>query len=449
MTTARTESKELELSQPLLSRLEHILDIAPLDESKANAAHREDYIAILKQKRKDLLIAIALLKKGIRKRHLPIQAAMGLIMLGAGAYLISNFIEYSEYKDHTVPKLQLELSREMSLLENSRQRLMGYLNFWKNDLQNTSFSLPCHTQPLSGSCDELLCPDDSMNCSLFTDFINWVLPNQCGFIDIYRFNGCPQKNPSVDQCFDSVTNYCGYQYDITNINATINYKTFMMEALKHPAALFYSPIGMFLFYLFYLSFGEIGPSLVLMLTLHTTHIMSDFLSSRRLCFNLSEEDSNKLAEIAENNEIQGNLTSYSKMLKQFQNKLSTADKELEDYESRLAVYMASEEDPTTTPISLLFNHPMAEPKLLNIILDMAGKTDYMRVFEASAPVRLSFEKGGHIKNATLARNGRLNLLYSFFNRLTHEESEEYDQQGAYSANQVVRNIYQFAGFLKP
>lgn len=449
MHTLRRDSHEIELLQPFISSLEFKLEIADLHESKANAAHREDHIAILKQQRTEILKAISLLKKGIRKRHLPIQVGTGLIMLGTLGYFISNLIEYLEYKNQTVPQQLMELKNEKSFLEHNMQQLIGSLNYLKKNITETFFSIHCEPRSIGGYCNDLLCPDDQLNCPTSTHLIKWY-SDKCGLINIYNLTGCVPQSPTVDNCFRSIGDYCSTQSNLTLTSSSLENINYLLESLNYPEAIFYAATnGTLLYYLLTCGLGEFAPGIVLMLTL-VSHVFTNCLSSTRLCFNLSKEDSDEILEIAENNDIEGNLTSYPKMLKKFQNKLPALDKALENYESRMAICMAKR-DPES-PLGLLFNNTISEPQLLRIIFEMAGKADSVFVRESSAPVRLAFETGAHIKNGTPAPDGKLKPLYSFFNRLREEKSniENYEnEQGAYPANQVLRNIYEFSGFLTP
>ena len=253
---------------------------------------------------------------------------------------------------------------------------------------------------------------------------------------------------SWDHCEGQAQNYCHTSGLISNAKGTITEIYKAIEKYNDPSAIFYaSTNGLLYYYLLTCGFGELTPSIVILVTL-LTNVFSNCFT---LCCNLSQDDADKILDTADKYEVEGDLSSYPKILKRFQNKFSDVQEKLNPFETRLAVAMASRvNDAKRTPISLLFNEPdLREPNLAKIIFDMAGLNEDIQLLESSKTQRHAFELGSHPRNAQLTING-VNPLFSFFDKLKNQRSEveEYEnKQGKYSRQNVVRNIYEHAGFL--
>lgn len=289
---------------------------------------------------------------------------------------------------------------------------------------------------------------------------DWV--SECFTRDIRPYPCRPELDDRMvnifNPCPSLINAYCHAKMNFSIVNTAID-NSFeewrdlvgIEKNLVLDYSSFYSSVGRItLYYLLTGGLGEAVPFFILMLSL-LTHLFTNRLTSS--CFSISKKNSDEILAIAEEYDIEGNMASYPKMLSNFEDELTELDQRLMNSESRLAFCMAQKENNSKkAPISLLFNSPQREPNLAHLIFEMAGIADNSFLFNKSAPVRLAFEKGGHIRNAQPDKTGQVNSLYKFFNKLQNERSEieEYqNQQGKHSKDKIIRHIYEFAGLVLP
>src|SRR5579883_392057 len=477
------ESKSLELMQSLVANPVHVIEI----ESKATEV-KDDRVAELRKKRAEILQCIKIIKRVIRKRHRPIQITMLLAMGITAIIMIDQSRRYNQFKEQQAELdfRQLPLTNELSSLENIFAYLKkSVLEFWNIDFLNHHyFDLDCYWyhpfrnhQEWFGPCHQLIVSSNEPSLSCRYPGRDWdtncppgppvypcgeigwrpCLPSApvqwytdtCGAIDIFNQTqyGCEAwfGQPSIYACFDLIKDHCFTLQNMTSIGMRISNVTSMIVNLGD----FYEAVGgVAIYYLLSCGLGEVAPSVVIALTL-LTHMFTNCLTSR--FFSLSEDDEDEVLTAADKYAIEGDFSSYPKMLKSFQNSLPEVENKLALADRRQAFVMASRAEPEDTPLSLVWNDPIGEPKLAKMILDMACLTEDSQIFSASKPSRFTFFIiGSHLRNSQPDQIGRLNPLYSFFSRLQHETStgEKYDEkQGKHSAEAVVNHIYEFAGFV--
>lgn len=454
MSLQRADYTALNLLQPLVS---HAVDV----EVKTSFRDKEDQIVFLREKRAEILKCIALIKAGIRKRNRPFQISMLLIMLGTSVYMINNWIKYTKFKNqqdddffHLFPPLKEEfekISNQSKSLHNQYNKAFSiaedaYGWLWTNNFRFTC--VPPHKPRYNDTEDctllvlkwEGLCREKSIGKDG-----EWH-PCEGDFTDVINiFNPC---SPMIKLYCSSSGVYERIEPAMNIIDNRMQHLFQKMNDLIPNYDLFYQSIGgMAVYYLLTCGLGEISPSAVIMLTL-LTHMFTNCLTSR--FFSISEKDKGEILDVADMYDIESNFSSYGRMLKSFQNELPMIDHQLERFENRLAFCMPQKErDSKKTPLSLLFNDPnLRAPKLAKIIFDMAGIDEDSPILNASKDTRHTID-GSHFRGAQ-PYGRRINPLFSFFDKLKNQTSnvEEYDyKQGKNSPKKVLRNIYEFAGFV--
>lgn len=456
---SRTEFKR-DLSEPLVAGHYHAIEV------KTPLIDKEDQIALLREKRNEILRCISLIKSGIRKRNRPIQLLMLLSMLGMAVYLIDNRIKYNEFKNqqdddyfHLFPPLKEEferLSNQSRYLHNEYNKAFSINKNFLDWLDRNHIRFTCIFPDMQYtteySCSAIMydymggfCGQQTINTKLLCGY-GWEKAKVTNII-----NPCPTH---IDLYCDSKKVYQSIESEMLTLDHSIRLLLNQMNKLIPNYDLFYQSIGgVAVYYFLTCGLGEVAPLAVITLTL-LTHMFTNCLTSSPW-FNLSDEDAGEVLNTADKYEIEGDLSSYAKMLKNFQNELPIIDQQLERAESRLTFCMAQKEvDSKKTPLSLMFNdQKLREPRLARIIFEMAGITEEsheeFQIMNSSKDTRQVMEMGSHTRNAQPSGE-RLNPLFSFFDRLRNQTSnvEEYEyKQGKNSPKQVLRNIYEFAGFI--
>jgi hypothetical protein len=443
------ESKEEAVPLLGVSNGESKREGAPVD-TRIDIHHEQTVLSLWKKKSLELKRGIILVERAIRKRHLPIQISMLIIMAVMPVILALRESHYKELKsnaDEVSLLLQGQINNMTDAINTLRENYFVALNAYntwnkrgtpENAMIEKAYNAYKYdrremwivTDYYSRSCESyagclihmlLLCRDNVLN----------RLPRYKEVLSTF----CDAYYPLHDRLISTNFSFSRAEQERSDIQENI-----LSLYTDCDEWLYGSLEGSTAYYFVMLVLGEISPLGFIGLTL-LTYMLTNCFASPKLCCNPPEEAYTELSKIGEQNNVEVQQTNYPAVLSTFKQKLIPADEEFLKRESQHAFYMATRENPKKRPpISLLFFDPLASSLLPRIIFDTAGlSTDPEKMDSILLPDKISMNRDTFEASTSWV---------SFFKELKKQDPNPNQNFNSYSEKEnILEEIYEFADFL--